>query len=78
MYIFLLSRSLQDAYFVYISMYLMVGIAIGAFVFTNLIVAVVVANLELSMREIRIQKQAEDNPLEFNVRTRTQYKLIIP
>lgn len=55
-------------YFIMIAIYLMVGVAIGAFVFTNLIVAVVVANLELAVQELREEKLLVDNPLEYHVR----------
>jgi len=45
----------------------MIGVAIGAFVFTNLIVAVVVANLEFAVEELRQEKLLLDNPLEYHV-----------
>jgi hypothetical protein len=47
--------------------YLIFAVSIGAFVFANLIVAVIVANLELSVKELREEKRLSDNPLEFIV-----------
>lgn len=40
--------------------------SLGAFVFANLIVAVIVANLELSVKELREEMKLRDNPLDFS------------
>ncbi len=47
--------------------YLILAVSIGAFVFANLIVAVIVANLEVSVKEMREEQKASNNPLEFHV-----------
>lgn len=39
--------------------------SIGAFIFANLIIAVIVANLELSVKELRDEMKLHDNPLEY-------------
>jgi hypothetical protein len=47
--------------------YLIFAVSIGAFVFSNLIVAVIVANLERSVTEMREEKRHTLNPLTYNV-----------
>lgn len=42
--------------------------SIGAFVFANLIVAVIVANLELSVKDMREEEKRANNPLEYKVK----------
>lgn len=49
-----------------IALYLILAVSLGAFVFANLIVAVIVANLELSVKELREEMKLHDNPLDFN------------
>jgi len=56
----------KQPYFGLMSVYLIFGVSIGSFVFANLIVAVIVANLELSVRELRKDKSSMDNPLLLN------------
>jgi hypothetical protein len=42
-------------------------VSVGAFIFANLIVAVIVANLELSVRELREEMLMSDDPLDLTV-----------
>ncbi|OXA51955.1 Cation channel sperm-associated protein 4 [Folsomia candida] len=56
----------NTTYFPWLAVYLILAVSIGAFVFANLIVAVIVANLELSVKEMREEAKASNNPLEFH------------
>ncbi|ODM91355.1 Cation channel sperm-associated protein 4 [Orchesella cincta] len=55
----------ESKYFVILAIYLIFAVSVGAFVFANLIVAVIVANLESSVKELREANRLHDNPLEF-------------
>ncbi|CAL8133701.1 unnamed protein product [Orchesella dallaii] len=55
----------ESKYFVMLAIYLIFAVSVGAFVFANLIVAVIVANLESSVKELREEMRLHDNPLEF-------------
>ncbi|CAL8100055.1 unnamed protein product [Orchesella dallaii] len=46
--------------------YLLIAVSAGGFVFANLIVAVIVTNLEMAVKEFRDEKAMSDNPLEFH------------
>lgn len=49
--------------------YLLIAVSAGGFVFANLIVAVIVTNLEVAVKEFREEKAMSENPLEFYVIT---------
>ena len=53
----------NDALYYGGAIYFFCSIMVGAFIFANLVVAVVVTNLEIAMKELKAEKEADEDPM---------------
>lgn len=67
----------NDTHKAFLVTYLLIAISVGGFVFANLIVAVIVTNLELAVKEFRDEKALSENPLDFRVKRVTMTIVLV-